>query len=282
MSKPPKPPRQGPGVNEQALQQALAALQGGRPQEAEWLAGDVLKRSPADARGLQILGNALLLQGKAEEAIAPLEHAARRTHDPAVETQHAMALSQAGRDDEALAQLNRAIKRRPPFPPAFHACGNLLAAQERYDEAIAVVKQGLVLTPNVAELSSLLGDILVNRGDHTGGRAAYSQALMHAPRNVDALWGLARALEAEGDFTQAAETFRRMLAVVPADAAAHIGLGACLLELGQSDAAFESFRIAARSGDKMYGEALTAVVTSRRGRLWLRPSKARRFLREKP
>ena len=282
MSKPPKPPHQEPGANEQALQRALAALQSGRLQEAEWLAADVLKRSPADARGLQIFGNALLLQGRAEEATAPLEQAARRTHDPAVETQHAVALSQAGRGDEALARLDRAIKRRPPFPPAFHVYGNLLATQERYDEAIAVVRQGLALTPNVAELSSLLGDILASRDDRAGARAAYSQALTHAPRNVDALWGLARVLEAEGDFAQAAETFRRVLAVVPADAAARVGLGACLLELGQSDAAFDSFRVAARSGDKIYGEALTAVVTSRRGRLWLRPSEAKRFLREKP
>jgi cytochrome c-type biogenesis protein CcmH/NrfG len=281
MSKPPKPPCHEPGANDQALQQAVGALQSGRLQEAEWLAADVLKRSPSDARGLQIFGNALLMQGKAVEAIAPLEQAARRTHDPAVETQFAMALSQAGRGDEALARLDRAIKRRPPFPPAFHICGNLLAAQQRYDEAAAVVRQGLALTPNVAELSSLLGDILVNHGDRAGARAAYGQAITHAPRNVDALWGLARALEADGDFAQAAEIFRRMLAVVPADAPASIGLGACLLELGQPDAAFETFRMAARSGDKMYGEVLTAVVTSQRGRLWLRPSEAKRFLREK-
>src|SRR4029077_4106983 len=136
---------------------------------------------------------------------------------------------------------DRAIKRRPPFPPAFHVYGNLLATQKRYDAAIAIVRQGLALTPNVAELSSLLGDILVTCGNRAGARAAYRQALTHGPRNVDALWGLARELEAEGDFAQAAEIFRRMLAVVPADAAARVGLGACLLGLAHPGGGLGAF-----------------------------------------
>ena len=281
--KPPQTPQPLAGVNTQALQQAIVALQSGRLQEAEWLAADVLKRSPAEARALQIFGYALLRQGKAEDALAPLAQAARSTHDPEIETQYAMALQQAGRSEEALERLERALKRRPPFPPAFLVYGSLLAFLERRDEAIAVIKRGLTLTPNAPDLLALLADNLMIRGDRAGGLAAYRKALAQAPQYGDALFGLGRALQSEGDFAQAAEMFRRMLAIDPGDAAARIGLGVCLLEISQPAAAFESLRTASSSSAKAYGEALTALSTSRDGRFWLRPSDADRFLRkEKP
>lgn len=75
----PKRPSQPAGTNEAVLQQAIFALEDGRLKEAEFLAADVLKCRPADPRALQIFGNALLLQGEAEQAIAPLAQAARHT-----------------------------------------------------------------------------------------------------------------------------------------------------------------------------------------------------------
>ena len=278
----PKKPSQPAGTNEPALQQAIFELEGGRLKEAELLAGDVLRRRPADPRALQIFGNALLLQGKAEQAIAPLAQAARRTHDPVIEMQAAMAMSRAGRSEGALVWLERATKRRPPFPPAFHVYGTMLASLDRSDEAIDVTRRGLALMPDFEELSTLLGDLLTNRGDHAGARTAYTQALAKAPRHVDALWGLARAHEALGAFAQAAEAFRRMLAIAPDEQAARVGLGVCLLEIGQPDEALELFRAASRNGDKMYGESLIALAKASRGRFWLRPNAAKRVLCERP
>jgi tetratricopeptide (TPR) repeat protein len=263
---------------ERALQQAQAALQSGRLQEAEWLAGDVLKHRPALPRALQIFGNALLMQGRAGEAVVPLEEAARRAHDPVIDMQAAMALREAGRIEDAIARFERAIKRRPPFPGAFHVYGTLLAELDRYDEAIIVLRRGLDLTPNAADLARLLGDVLANRDDYAGARAAYRQAVTGAPHHIDALWGLARANEALGQFAEAADAFRRMLAIAPDEAAAQIGLGSCLLELGSREEAFALFRAASGSSNEMYRQSLTALVTARRGQFFLRPSAARRFL----
>jgi len=114
---PPKSPPEPAGANEPALQQAIFALGKGQLKEAELLAADFLKRNPTDPRVLQIFGSALLLQGEAERAIAPLAQAARRTHDPAIEMQAAMAMSKAGHSESALEWLERATKRRPAFPP---------------------------------------------------------------------------------------------------------------------------------------------------------------------
>lgn len=62
--------------SDQVLAQAIAALDSGRPTEAENLAGEVLQTNQRHARALYVLGCAWLMQGRAVEAIAPLETAA--------------------------------------------------------------------------------------------------------------------------------------------------------------------------------------------------------------
>lgn len=273
------PPKAPSGAAEQTLQQAMAALQAGRPDAAEWLAAGVVKSSPADPRAQHLLGYALLVQGRAAEAIAPLEQAARRTHDPAIETQLAMALRQAGRTEEALERLARASKRRPPFPPAFLEYGNLLAALGRNDEAIGVLEHGLELAPRMGQLAIQIGFIHAARNERAEARAMLVRGLADAPDDTDGLFQLARMLQNECDFAQAAETYRRLLAIAPHDAAARVGLGACLLELGETDAAFDSLQVAAGASAKIYGEIVTAIAASGRGRFWLRPSDAARALK---
>src|SRR5579862_6057808 len=103
---------------ELALQSATAAIQAGRLDEAERLAAGVLEGNAGNLAAMQLLGTALLMQGRGQEALVPLERAARQSHNAATETWLAMALRQVGREEEARKRLYRAIKRRPPFPPA--------------------------------------------------------------------------------------------------------------------------------------------------------------------
>src|SRR3978361_2148788 len=102
-----------------ALERAILALRMSRPDEAERLAERVLKSDRGNALAAQVLGRALLMQNRADEAIPPLERAARRSKDPAIETEQAQALAAVGRRDEAFDQLLRTTARRPPFAPAF-------------------------------------------------------------------------------------------------------------------------------------------------------------------
>lgn len=264
----------------EALRQAVFALRGGRPQEAEWIAADLLKRSPREPRAQQIFGCALLQQGKVQDAIGPLKQAASRTHDPEVATQYAMALQQAGHDEQAIEVLQRIVARNPPFPPACVIYGGMLTSLDRRDEAIEVVKRGLSVTPHDPELLAMLGNNLMRRGDRPAATAAYRDALTHAPGHADALHALGRALQIDGEIAQAAEIFRRLRAVEPGGTAAQIGLGICLLDLGETEAAFDLLRTAARSSTKAFAEVVSALLTARRGRFWLRRSDAERFLRD--
>src|SRR6202035_4056412 len=116
------------------------------------LVRELLKTDPRHERALYVLGCALVMQDRAEEAGAPLETAAHR-HDPEIDTMLGIALRQTGRDDEALRRLKLATKRRSPYASAFKELGSLLAVMERHDEAIEVLSRGLELAPMMPQLS---------------------------------------------------------------------------------------------------------------------------------
>ena len=65
----------------------------------------------------------------------------------------------------------------------------------------------------------------------------------------------------------------------PNDAGVWLNLGHSLLELGELESGYECFRTAARGDPKRYAGALSTLVKSGRGRFWLKPSDAVRFLR---
>lgn len=260
----------------EALQQAAFALQSRRPLDAERIARDILKANAAQPDAAMFLGYALLMQERLDEAVAPLEKAARASSNPEIETQLAIALRRLGDDDKALVWLKRAVKRTPPFPPAFHQLGSLLQALNQPDEAIAVLKQGIAAAPTSPELWTQLGLVSNAVADRAGAAEAFSRALAINPVYPAAVKGLTTALMRDGDYAQAAELFKRVVAAYPDEGSARIGLGKCLLELGETDAAYAALRAGVSKGVRLPA-ALQAIVSSSRGRFWLRPSRAAAF-----
>ena len=275
----PRPASHGGSRGGEVVQRAILALNSRRPQEAEQLAGDVLKHQPAHAKALQVFCSALLMQGRVEDAIAALEPAARAQHNPAIDTQLALALRQAGRQEDALARLERAIKRRPPYVPAFYELGCLLYAMERYKEAKEALNRGLELAPAMPELSIELGRALLGLRDSAGAKAAFAKALQMLPESAGALWGMGKAHQQVGENRAAIDYFRRCLRYAPDDLGTLLNLGHSLVEVGDLEAGLECFRKAARGHPTRYYASLTTLVKTGRGRFWLKPSDAARALR---
>jgi tetratricopeptide (TPR) repeat protein len=264
--------------DEQALDFGWAAIDGRRPDEAQRIARDVLTRHPQHAGALHLLGLALLIQKRPREAVDPLAGAARDTANPLLETHYALALRDVGRRDEAIDWLKRAMSRKPVFAPAFHELGLIFCGMRRYDDAEAVLKQGIALAPGVAELAVELGGVYIFRAEPANAKAAFARALALAPDHMRALHGCGTALLFQGEFERAAEQFRQVLARDPGHVRARLDLAHCLLELGRFDAGVAELRAVVRSSPQHYGKALKMLASSRRGRLWLRPSMAASYL----
>jgi tetratricopeptide (TPR) repeat protein len=263
---------------DQALDCGWAAIDGRQPDEAERLARDVLSRHPQHAGALHLLGLALLVQKRPREAVGPLAQAARDTANPLLETHNALALRDVGRRDEAIDWLKRAMSRRPVFAPAFHELGLIFCGMRRFDDAEAVLKQGIELAPDVAELAVELGGVYIFRAEPASARAAFARALALAPDHVRALHGCGTALLFEGELERAAAQFRQVLARDRGHLRARLDLAHCLLELGRFEAGVAELRVIVRSSPQHYGTALKMLASSRRGRLWLKPSMAASFL----
>jgi len=182
-------------------------------------------------------------------------------------------------DEDAVGRLKLAIKRHPTDAAAFDELGYLLVLMGRYDEAADVLTQGLQIAPTLPQLSIQLGYAELSRRNCANAKVAFARALDISPRSHDALFGMAKAHQELGENDAAVDYFRRYLADRPNDSGAWLNLGHCLLELGQLEPGYECFRMAARGNAERYGTALTSLAAAARGRFWLRPSAAARFLR---
>ena len=266
------------GADDSALRYGWAAIDSQRPEKAERIARTVLSRHPQHPAALHLLGLALLIQKRPREAVGFLADATRDTADPLLETHYALALRDVGRKDEAIAWLERAISRRPVFAPAFHELGLIFCGSRRYDEAEAVLKQGVELAPAVAELAVELGGVYICKADPTNAKFAFARALVLVPNHARALHGFGTALVIEGEFELAVDQFREVLGLRDDHLRARLDLAHCLLELGRFEAGVAELRWIVRAAPQYYGEVLKMLASSRRGRLWLRPSAAAAFL----
>jgi Tfp pilus assembly protein PilF len=261
-----------------ALERATIALRNNRPNEAEQLATEILKKDPRDFRALHILGCALLSQGRTQDALTPLEAAARGRHDAEIDTHLAMALRQVGRLEDALSRLKRATRRQPTYAPAFHELGCLLAEMDRDAEAIEAFRHGIEIAPMMPDMSIQLGYAHLRCRDAVAARSAFARALDIVPNSLDALFGMAKSHHEVGESQEATGFFRRYLAIRPNDAGAWITFGHCLLDQGDFDNGYACFRTAARGGPQRYARALGSLIASGHGRFWLKPSAAAQFM----
>ncbi len=278
MRRPPASSPARPTPVDEALARAGQALQARRPDEAERLAGEVLRSNRTNTRAAQLLGQALLMQDRAAEAIEPLQRAARHTEDPATDVLLARALAGAGRGAEATDRLRLAITRRPPLAQAFLDLGGRLGKAGRADEGVAVLEAGLALMPGTAVLQIGLGWLHLERQDRPRAREMFATALATAPERHDALVALGALVVQEGDLAGGADLYARALRVRPDDALTRVNLARCLLDLGRRDAGEEALRAAVRRAPALAGRAIKALADSPHGRLFLSPSAASTFL----
>lgn len=260
------------------LSRAALALQMQRFVEAEQLASELLKANRTNTAGISILARALLAQNRAEEAIAPLEKAARRSNDAEVETLLAAVLGNAGRRAEAIDQLRKTTSRHPTFLPAFQELAGQLVKAGEFGEAAAVLDGALALAPGNVNLQLDLARVCLARNDRSKARDILNVVRVAAPANPEILIELGRAMLLDGEYAAAADAYRHALALRPDDALTRADLGACLLEMDEREAGEAALRSALRGRPHMLGRTTYALAASSHGRFFFRPSAVSKFL----
>lgn len=146
------------------------------------------------------------------------------------------AMVAQGRIQEAVACYERALVLRPDFAEACNGLGNVLWAQGRRDEAVACYERAITLRPDYAPAHNNLGLALAARGgagDADRAAACYARALAIKPDFSEAHFGLGNVLRKQGRMDEAVASFERALNFRPADADAHCNLGEVLCALGK-------------------------------------------------
>ncbi len=256
-----------------ALQHAAKLLRTS-PALAEQQAREVLKVLPQSEPGKRILAAALRSQGKAEESLEQLQELlAHNKGSGSFLSEWGQSLAAAGRNQDALSALQRAVELDPAQPDAWRVlgdqrmlAGNEEGAQEAYQRYGALTLR----FPELAEAAELLrtgklgkAELLVRafvkqRPDDVNGLRMLADLAMKLSRYDDARVLLERCLELAADFhlarhnyavvltrqnrlDDALQQIERLLAIDPGNANYQLLKGTILVQSGDHQPALEIY-----------------------------------------
>jgi len=204
-----------------------------------WSAVFVIMQFLAGSQIALARGDALLTQGRIEEAIAQYREVVRTEPDHfAGHNKLGFALMQVGRSQDALAAIRRAVELQPDNPETHNNLGLALAQAGRSQEAVASLQHAIELQPDYAEAQYNLAHTFIAVGKPSAAAGEFRNALRGRPDWPVALAALAwlQATQADPDVRDPAEavrlasraadlTERRDVAVLDALAAAYAAAG---------------------------------------------------------
>jgi predicted TPR repeat methyltransferase len=131
----------------------------------------------------------------------------------------------------------RVLEAAPEHPRALHYAGLLAHQQGRNDEALALIERGLVLQPNEADWHSNLGIVLQSAARLDEAIDAYRSAIAIDPSHANAHNNLGVLLRARGEPAEAEAAYRTAIRLDPAHIDAWTNLGILLNALKRTQEA---------------------------------------------
>jgi tetratricopeptide (TPR) repeat protein len=188
------------------------------------------------------LAESLLKAGRYEQAIAPLQQAARLApSNAALLNDLGMACLFAKRIAEAIPWLRRALALRPDAPGTHYGLGLALEQSGDFEGAAGAYRRAGELAPGLADAHARLAEILLPRGKGKEALAAYDRAASAAPGTTLGCICEAKALVLRDRAADAEHRLDELVAREPACAEAHVLLGHVRNEAGRFDDAASSF-----------------------------------------
>ena len=153
---------------------------------------------------------------------------------PQAHNELANALVREGKVDEAIIQIEKALAIQPNDSQAHNNLGNLLHKKGRLDEAIAHYQKALELQPGSGMTHHNLGNVLLEQHRLADAATHFRKAIELQPDFAAAHNNLGQVFLEAGQTDDALTEFRRALELRPELATAHHHLGLILLQKEQN------------------------------------------------
>jgi tetratricopeptide (TPR) repeat protein len=179
----------------------------------------------------QMLGNALMKQGKPKEALVEIREALRMAPSAKkcqfyVRSHLGITLADLGQWDEALAQTNMALTLMPDQDEALINRARIYMETRRLDKAAADFSKELARQPNDPYSLSCLGNVRRKQGKLDVACELFARAVAVDAGNADLRFNLGAGLAQKGDVAGAIVQFQEALRLNPAMTAAAARLAA--------------------------------------------------------
>jgi tetratricopeptide (TPR) repeat protein len=155
-------------------------------------------------------------------------------------------LGKKGQSDEAMRQIQEAIRLQPNYAEAHNNLGSFLGQKGQTDEAIQQFQEALRLKPDGVEAQRNLGVALEKKGQEDQATSQYQQALRLKPDDAEAHNNFGVALYKKGQTEEAIRHYQEAIRLQPDYAKAHNNLGFALSKQGQTEEAIRHYQEAIR------------------------------------
>ncbi len=221
-----------------------------------WLVHDLLRGTSAGRRLAAAIAVAAVTAG-AISTRAEIGHwrddrslyARALQRDPGNHKAHyllGLAERDAGRDAEAIAHFEAALRSRPTWADPRLGWANLLLRRGRADDALPVLAEAARRADATPQLLNTYGLCLLATGRTADAEGFLRRAVEADPGYTNARFHLGDALAARGDLAAAVEQWQAVARLDPRDADVRLKLGLAQAELGRAGDAVASLRDATR------------------------------------
>jgi superkiller protein 3 len=175
----------------------FALLRTGSAGDAEAAFREAIALRPSGEAASQAhkgLLQALIAEKKNDEAATELGvYLDAHPNDAAMRLEHAALLVDAGKDDDALAELDRAAAGGPESLRALRLRALIYFRKKEYDKSIPVLKNAVALAPNDPNLAAQLGHAYMENKDYPNAVNELVVAIKMNPTSNDVLTDLVAA-----------------------------------------------------------------------------------------
>ena len=227
----------------QRLARAMQLHEAGQLDQADVLYRGILQESPQNPHAIHLLGVLAHQAGRNTEAVEQIQHAlAIHGPHPVFLSNLAAVYLDLGRLDEVVTAAREAVRLQPNLANAHNNLGVALMRQAKYDEAAAAFGEALRYQPLYVDARCNLAAIYHRQGKLRDALTLLQETVRFAPSHAQVQNDLGGALLALDQTEQAVPYFREAIRLRPMFAEAHSNLGLAMRELGRIEESMECFR----------------------------------------